>query len=151
MNKRITQLPLMLLLVCVLCFLASCAPRGETKTLDQVLADAKAEYTDVQSRASGSLPPAVTTITSDVEKFVSATNATDRASVASKIESGINQVIPTAGYTSRAALTELMKQYRAFAADTSGNSVSASASKMLVARTYLALASELRTTNFEIK
>ena len=141
---------------------SGCAPRGESKSLDEVLALARERFSAVQKsvpanamagEASKSLDQAMKAI----EGIVAASSLGEQATQAKSVEAAFSELLPNAGYTSRAALAEVQKQYGQIA-----NQVSAEAAglppaadqvakvKLAAARAYTILASELETTGFNL-
>jgi len=134
------------MLLCLVFGLSACAPRGETKSLDQVLADAKERYSatnlnGVNPDASGAVQTAVSKMNQIEAGFVAASLPEQ----AKEISDALRQVEPRAGYTSRPALDELIREYRELNPKTE-----AATAKLLVARTYNWLSSELETTRFGV-
>jgi hypothetical protein len=117
-----------------LCFVG-CGPRGETKTLDEVLANAKLRF--VKVGISGSSQE-VQGILGEVQKNLET------------IASSLNSLVSKSGYTVRPSMGEIMAQYRALAEQAGHGSVSAAQLKLLAARTYELIASELETTRFGV-
>jgi hypothetical protein len=60
-------------------------------------------------------------------------------------------MLPKSGFTQRAAMTELIKQYRQIS-EASGTQVAVGAAnlKLVAARTYSLLSAEITSTNFSI-
>ena len=124
--------------------LAACAPRGETHTLETVLHTAKARYaalnaTGLDSDASASLAKLVEGLKQMEGGQAPAALANQNADLLTQLES-------KAGYTSRPSMHELIGQFKALP-----STANAAATKLLVARTYNLLASELETTRFAVR
>lgn len=136
---------LLTLVACVLLIaLSSCAPRGESKSLSEVFEAAKTRYTTARSGAQGiaELQSLESTLSSWVSK--------PSYDGARKISDTLRTLIVKTGYTSRPAMGELIEQYQTIGFDKSAMKISPSRVKLLVARTYNLLASELETTAFRV-
>lgn len=121
-------------------------PRGETKTLNEVLSIAKQRYTQA---AIQSVDSETATQINEIGRILSSdvTGSPSKAAADSeRVAQILSALIEKAGYTSRAALTELAMQHQLFAQDP--KSVKPEQLKLLYSRTYHALASELETTKF---
>jgi hypothetical protein len=132
-----------------LCFVG-CGPRGETKTLDEVLANAKLRF--VKVGISGSSQE-VQGILGEVQKNLETMASGDVSSAVPALEtiaSSLNSLVSKSGYTVRPSMGEIMAQYRALAEQAGHGSVSAAQLKLLAARTYELIASELETTRFGV-
>ena len=133
--------------------LVSCAPRGETITLDEVLAKAKAQYSavrglDVPADVGTSLKDVVAKLDAYSDALQSPGGSTAlSASDLSTISDSLAGIITRAGYTNRPAIGEIVAQYRALGV---AQQVDAAQMKLLVARTYSILANELGTTKFQV-
>lgn len=136
--------------------LVSCAPRGETITLDEVLAKAERRYSElvVAAKVSPAAQPLFAAVTSQVKEVASKLPRNSQK-LAQEIDAAglkdmgddLAKIILHAGYTNRPALTEIAGQYRALSALPS---VDPAQLKLLVARTYSILAAELETTQFSV-
>jgi hypothetical protein len=126
---------------------SACAPRGESKSLTEVLEAAKERYALVKDvstspEVTDSLKAVLTELDAvENSKGVLAT------SNANKLALTLNGLIEHAGFTSRPAMTELMNQYLHVAEHGAQN---ADATLLLASRTYSLLASELETTKFGV-
>lgn len=130
--------------------LAGCMPRGETRTLAEVLSSAQARYTDA---SKAGLPADVTAVLDKVSADLQTITSTDdmggvNGTVAAVGES-IAGLVTRAGFTSRAALNEISLQYRMLGSDSAGTLTPAQV-KLLASRTYSVLAAELETTRFAL-
>lgn len=152
MNK-FTALSLSLLLLLAS---AGCdGPRGESKSVDEIYAASKEHFQTVQDGLDGSIfeqqvTATLTQLSEALEKLPTSTGATG-ASTAKSAEQSLSSLVQKAGYTSRASMAELVDQYEAVAKDLSGsteNDGMTARVKLLAARTYTVLASELETTKF---
>ncbi|MCB0329215.1 MAG: hypothetical protein KDD70_06115 [Bdellovibrionales bacterium] len=146
-----------------------CAPRGETKTLDEVFQIAKQRYERgiTESKASSETRERLLKIVSSFDEFVNAESEAQVKNASQLISDEMQALIMNAGYTTRPALGEIVKSYRGLAypeerespVSTGGDGTSSepapyelneSAKKLLVARSYTALAQELETTSFQV-
>lgn len=169
-NVRLPLAALLLLFSALFAF--GCAPRGETKTLDEVLRLAKFRYDDAVERSS--LSGEVEEALSEIEGHLStleerAGESEDRVaylSTARAIDAGLQKLVRNTGYTTRPAFGEIIRQYQSLAyadkdrerltsvsndAEPSEWEFSSSAVKLLVARTYTLLSQELETSEFRVK
>ena len=125
---------------------ASCGPRGETNTLDQVFSSAQADFSKSKKTQ---VPAAVTKDFELVEQSLAKIVAADFAkaeTVAPKIAEALVRLSRHSGYTVRPSIGELANQYLVLAErETATASV-----KLLVARTYSLLAQELTSTAFRL-
>lgn len=130
--------------------LASCAPRGESVTIDQLVTNAKDAFSQSQASAKTSAQAdAVVSLQGELETSlaVAADKSAETPKVLASVGSSLNSLLPHAGVTARPALTELVKQYRELGHQ-KADQISPSQVKLIVARTYFLLAGELKTTNF---
>jgi len=143
--------------------LISCAPRGESKSLDEIYVESLASFKEVISsgEAQG--------VKSDIDKLTlllnNLTSATSQAAAAqASKEAGdiLTALSRKANYTSRAAMRELATQLETFNSSEMSElsfskdkqaaaGMSASKAKLLAARTYQALTLELSGTKFKFK
>ncbi len=142
---------------------SGCAPRGETKSLDEVLGLARERFTSVQKRVpSGALSAEASKSLDQAMKAIdgalAASSIGEQAAQAKSLESAFSDLLPNAGYTSRAALTEVKKQYGQIAEQVSAEVAGLPPAadqvakvKLAAARAYTILASELETTGFNLE
>ena len=130
---------------------SGCGPRGESHTVEQIFSDARAAYSKMASKASPDMNAALTGISSSLDKIAGQAGGGDVRQLSANIADSLTAVLPKAGFTQRAAMTELIKQYRQLA-NSSGADVSAGAAnlKLVAARTYTLLSAEITSTNFRI-
>ncbi len=128
--------------------LIGCQPRGESRTLDQIYSDARSSYVSGSGNASGEVKGALTELAAQLESLATQGQAgTDATKVAGSVAASLDGLMGKIGVTARPAMAELINQYRMASANTSETAGSPSL-KLLVARTYTLLATELRTANF---
>lgn len=147
----------LLSLVCgVLIFgsLIGCSPRGESKTLDQVLALQKEKFDSASKSATPDTLSLVNNLGTQLERLgqgsIGQGNIEQSSATPAKLEELANSLslaTDKAGYTSRPAMTELVAQYRALSLE---KHVESNALRLLLARTYSILSSELETTRFSL-
>lgn len=143
-----------------LALLAGCAPRGETHSLEQVLSDARARFVAAQKRTngdgSGEGTATVQQSIQAMEAMLKASDLKEAAPQAAAVEAKLETLIDHAGYPTRPALSEIIKEYRSIGSGVIPEAVASSQAdqvstvKLLVARTYALLASELETANFSL-
>ncbi|RMG42759.1 MAG: hypothetical protein D6719_05530 [Candidatus Dadabacteria bacterium] len=145
MLKRMISLFRIIAVSTVLALLAGCAPRGETRTLDQVLESARGRF---EKADRSSVAPEAGTQLSRIEGHLKRlADGEGAAEELNAVADELGSLIPMAGFTNRPALTELGNQYRQLS---SSSNRSSGAIRLLVARTYRALASEIETTKFRV-
>ena len=146
---RKTQLILVVLLVLAL---QACAPRGETRTLNQVLTSAKDRYARVTAIKDGSSYNKLLDEVVDAmdELVVGGPRQAELTARVERIDQILSQLVDVAGYPSRPAMGELIDQYRAVSRRATESGLSLAQLKLLVARTYNLLAVELETTKFAV-
>lgn len=130
----------LLILGCVVA-ISACAPRGESKSLSQVLESAKTRYAQASSSVKDD-------DLSALDQSLTALIQNPSAAGAKSISDSLRKLIVKTGYTSRPALGELIEQYQLIGFGASEMPVNSSRVKLLVARTYNLLSRELETTAF---
>jgi len=127
----------------------ACGPRGETRSLDEVVANARELF---YSNSEGKLAPEVKEELVEVAKRLDmvASNSNSSAQNAADIARYLDQLIAKAGYTSRPALGELFNQWTALANAPEGTIYKPS-ERLLAARTFFALGSELEGVRFSLE
>ncbi len=135
-----------LLVLGLSCSISACGPRGETRTLDDVLQSSKQRFTNAQG---ASIPQTQAAILKEIpgrlEQLAGAATP-QSAKTAGEVADLLSSLISHAGYTARPALAEIVTQYRMLP-----TAQASAAPRLLVARTYSLLASELETTHFAVE
>jgi hypothetical protein len=128
-----------------------CGPRGESHTVDQIFSDARAGYSKMVSKASPEMNATLTGLAASLDKIAGQGGGGDVRQLSNTLADGLTAMLPKSGFTQRAAMTELIKQYRQIA-EASGTQVAAGAAnlKLVAARTYSLLSAEITSTNFRI-
>jgi len=129
-------------------FINACAPRGETKTLAEVYANSKERFVTVQSAA---VPSEIAQPLKDIDTRlgqIAGQEGAEAAKTASAIADLLTPLTNRAGYTARPAMGEIISQYRMMS---QAEEVKNPSAKLLAARTYSLLASELETTKFSVQ
>lgn len=130
---------------------SGCAPRGESHSVDQILTDARSAYQSASGSFNGEVSPALKTLSGSLDRLAGIGGAGDAKSISNEVATNLNDLSVKIGYTSRAAMAELVSQYRTIAeAQGSAVSIGAPNLKLLAARTYSLLTAELKTTQFKI-
>ena len=134
-----------------LLLVSGCGPRGESHTIEQILTDARSAYQGVASKAPSETSAALKFLTASLDRIAGLGGGGEAKIISQEIANMLTELSTKAGYTVRPSMAELISQYRSLAAD-SGSTVSIGAPnlKLLAARTYSLVASELRTTQFKI-
>lgn len=125
---------------------SSCAPRGETKNLDQILDNARVRYQeafDAGMQGEGDLQTKLASLSSALEKLLASTDT----ALAGEVEDSLRGLILHAGFTTRPAMNELSSQYGLLGEELN---VSPERKKLLISRTYRMLARELESTRFRL-
>jgi hypothetical protein len=126
--------------------LSACA-RGESKTIEELIDIAKERIAAAETNAQDAVAAEVVGLKNNLIALLDSSNSTQgiESGKLSAVSQEITALIPKASPTSRAALTELSKQF-----DILGSSGQASADqvRLLVARTLHSVASELETNKF---
>ncbi|MCB0319480.1 MAG: hypothetical protein KDD60_01060 [Bdellovibrionales bacterium] len=155
--------------------MSGCLPRGETKSLDEVLKIARDRYNDaiVDVEPIGGTREKLADLVSNMNGFIDSAPGDQTRVVAGSVTKHLQELIPQTGYTTRPALGELLKSYRGMSfpeeregfttisGPTAGSAsqesseagnwdLDVAARKLLVARTFTALAQELETTSFRV-
>ena len=93
----------------------------------------------------------LTGLVASLDKIAGQGGGADVRQLSTSLADGLTAMLPKAGFTQRAAMTELIKQYRQIAEGT-GAQVTAGAPnlKLIAARTYSLLSAEITSTNFRI-
>jgi hypothetical protein len=128
-----------------------CGPRGESHTVEQILTDARAKYQSMAGNIPGETSAALKFLTSSLDRLAGIGGGGDAKAVAAEIATALTELSTKAGYTARPAMAELINQYRVISNDSAVKASIGSANlKLLAARTYALVASELATTQFKI-
>jgi len=128
--------------------LLACAPRGESKTIEELVQVAQGRVT-AAGRSAGQVSPQVLDLRAALDGALntSSNSETVPPKVLAAIGEKISDLILHSAPTTRPALTELMRQYRALG---QAKTVGSDQVKLLVARTMHTVASELETTKFSL-
>lgn len=132
----------------VLC-LSACGPRGETKSLSQVYESSKQRFVTVKDAA---VPGDVAQPLKDIDSHLNQISGQEGAQASHTATEIVTLLVPLttrAGYPTRPAMGEIITQYRMMSE--SGADVKNPSAKLLAARTYALLASELETTKFSVQ
>ncbi len=134
-----------------LAFVSGCAPRGESHTVDEILSDARTSYLTVFANRAGGYKDKLKSLTASLDKLAGIGGGGDARSISGGIAESLQGLIEHAGFTVRPAMGELISQYRVVATNGSRDlSIGAPNLKLLVARTYTLISSELKTTQFKV-
>jgi hypothetical protein len=131
---------------------SGCGPRGESHTVEQIFSDARAAYGKMASKASPDMNASLTGLVASLDKIAGqGGGGGDVRQLSAGLADGLTAMLPKAGFTQRAAMTELIKQYRQIA-EATGAQITAGAPnlKLIAARTYSLLSAEITSTNFRI-
>ncbi len=135
----------------LLAAVSGCAPRGESHTVEQILADARSAYQSVAVSAPAETGAALKFLATSLDRIAGLGGGGEAKAISQEIASMLSDLSLKAGYTARPAMAELINQYRTVAnSSNSSLSIGAPNLKLLAARTYSLVTSELKTTQFKI-
>jgi hypothetical protein len=131
---------------------SACAPRGESHSVEEILTDSRAAYQSVASSASPDTSASLKFLTASLDRIAGLGGGGEAKVISQEIANMLTELGPKAGYTVRPAMAELVNQYRVIASNNSQGPISIGAPnlKLLAARTYSLIASELKTTQFKV-
>lgn len=129
---------------------SGCLPRGETKTLSEVIVIAQKRYA---ATSKDGLPANVAATLTGISAHLDVLVTTDDIAAAQPKVAAVGESLATlvghAGFTSRPSLNELAMQYRVLGSAPKEQVTTANL-RLLASRTYSALAAELETTRFTL-
>lgn len=134
-----------------LVLLSSCAPRGETYSLEEVLNMQEQGFrSSLQSAAlAGAISETVNGLQTKLQNITKAAGP-EVANQSQQISEDLVSLLPHSGFTSRPAMTELANQFRMLGQDSGAATDRGATVKLLVARTYSILNAELSGVKFAI-
>jgi hypothetical protein len=133
----------------VFVLLLGCQPRGETKSLSEVLAGEKARfYAEAERKLPKDVQSELTQAATALEELEVKRAGDEVTRSADSLILALRSLNLRAGYTTRPALNELLKQWKALQNE---NQLVGSTSRLLIARTYGLLSSELKGVRFALK
>lgn len=136
--------------------LCACAPRGETRSLQEVLEASQQRFAAAwEGELSSEARPILEGVKAQLSAAINASDPDVLAGISKDISQKLALLKPYAGYPTRPALIEIRSQYAQISQQPGGleggNSQQIQARvKLLVSRTYALLASELETTRFRL-
>ncbi len=118
-------------------FASSCAPRGETKSLQEILKESRGRYEKSLASADTSeeTRKSLQSLVHEMEKSFAAGEPGERRKAAKKISEALDGLLLQAGYTTRPAMTQVIDQYRKLAQQKAASKELPAAAKLLIART----------------
>ena len=140
--------PIFVLACACLLLFTGCAPRGESKSLSEVLLLARKSYAaQPKSDLPSEVQDRLSELSQGMERVLKALGSDSGASAENlhDIGDGLAAILKRAGHTSRPGMTELSNQFLHLG---ESNKYSEPQVRLLIARTYSALASELETNRF---
>lgn len=133
----------------------ACAPRGETQSLAEILSQQRDRYRSAEIRAKDVSVKAQ--LDQVIQKLAHIENVQDPGALkpaTGELRAALAELLPHTGYTVRPALSEIVSQYQALSngsALTTDPALAGSPEiRLLLARTYSVLASELETGKFSL-
>jgi len=132
-------------------FSSGCGPRGESHTVEQIFTDARSGYSQISAQAGGDVGSTLKSVADSLDKIAGQGGGGDARQISASLADGLTDLLPKAGFTQRAAMTELINQYRQIA-NSGGAPLTLGAAnfKLIAARTYSILSAELTSTKFRI-
>lgn len=151
MKTTVTRIVSLVVSTSAALLVSGCGPRGESHTVEQIFTDARANYTDTSAKVTPDVGSALSNLTSSLDKIAGQGGGGDARQISAGLADGLTALLPKVGFTQRAAMTELINQYRALAASTGAPlTLGAANLKLIAARTYSLLSAELVSTQFRI-
>lgn len=133
------------------CFVSGCGPRGESHTVEQIFTDARESYSQMSTQVAPDVSAALKNVTSSLDKIAGQGGGGDARQISASLADSLTDLLPKSGFTQRAAMSELINQYRQMSASTGAPvTLGAANLKLVAARTYALLAAELTSTKFRI-
>lgn len=130
---------------------SACGPRGESHSVEQILTDSRAAFQRVANSASADTSASLKFLTGALDRIAGLGGGGEAKVISQEIANMLTELGAKAGYTVRPAMAELVNQYRVIASNTEGPvSIGAPNLKLIAARTYSLVASELKTTQFKV-
>lgn len=131
--------------------LSGCGPRGESRTVDELLTDARSSYQSAYSKTASGSQGNLKNLASSLDRIAGLGGGGDARQVAGDIAGALTELSAKAGYTARPAMAELISQYRTVSESSDAAiSIGAANLKLLAARTYALISNELKTTQFRL-
>ena len=151
MKTTLSRLLSLVISTSAVVLVAGCGPRGESHTIEQIFSDARAAYSKMASKATPDMNATLRGLATSLDKIAGQGGGGDVRQLSASLADSLTALLPKAGFTQRAAMTELIKQYQIIA-NGIGSQVSAGAPnlKLIAARTYSLLSAEITSTNFRI-
>lgn len=151
-QHKIISLTLLASLSLAIC---SCAPRGETQSLSDILSQQRDRYRTAELKAKDvPVKAQLDQLSQKLSSMETVQDPTALKPATAEVRAALAGLLPHAGYTVRPALTEISNQYQALANGSSITTDPALAGspeiRLLLARTYSVLASELETGKFSL-
>ena len=116
-------------------------------TLDEIFADARSGYVASAGGAPSDVAATLAKVAQEMDLVAGQTGgAGDVRTAAAQIAGSLDELMGKAGVTVRPAMAELSNQFRSIAAGS--EAAGSPALRLLVARTYTLMATELRTSKF---
>jgi hypothetical protein len=136
--------------ICFAVGLVGCQPRGESHTIDQIFSDARSSYHAAsQQGVASDVSASLKGLSEALDRLAGIGGAGDGRDVAAQVADTLTALVEKAGIPSRPAMTALINQYRNVAsASGSAPSLGAANLKLLAARTYSLVGSELGGVKF---
>lgn len=158
MKTTVTRILSLIFSTSAALLVSGCGPRGESHTVEQIFTDARANYGVADGKVrlesgqvNADVQTALTNLTSSLDKIAGQGGGGDARQISASLADGLTALLPKAGFTQRAAMTELINQYRNLAASTGAPlTLGAANLKLIAARTYSILSAELTSTKFRI-
>jgi hypothetical protein len=155
MNKKLNNFIQLTITVLLLSVVYACAPRGETQSLSDILSKSRDRFRSAELMLDNS--PVKDKLSVLAQKLVEIEKIQDPTALkpaTAGIKDSLSDLLAHTGYTVRPALSEIVDQYRVISNGSAVTTDSALAGspeiRLLLARTYSVLASELETGKFSL-
>jgi hypothetical protein len=151
MNTTRSTLIALCIATSVACSVSGCGPRGESHTVEQIFSDARASYSEMSAQVAPDVSSSLKNLAASLDKIAGQGGGGDARQISASLADGLTDLLPKSGFTQRAAMTELINQYRQIAASSGAPlTLGAANLKLVAARTYSLLSAELTSTKFKI-
>ena len=134
---------------------SGCAPRGESQSLSDILDQSRERFRLAELKVGDSpIKAQLSAVSQKLNEIEKVQDPTILKPATTELKNGLIALLPHAGYTVRPAFSEIVNQYQAIS---NGSQITTDSAlpgspevRLLVARTYTILASELETGKFSL-
>ena len=151
MNTTRSKFLALCIAISAACLVSGCGPRGESHTIEQIFTDARASYSQTATQVAPEVGSALKSVSESLDKIAGQGAGGDARQISASLADSLTDLMPKAGFTQRAAMSELINQYRQISSSTGAPlTLGAANLKLVAARTYSLLTAELTSTKFRI-